>query len=156
VLFIESARLYRIKGLLPEEEYTVPFGEAEVKREGKDVTIFAISQTVHRALAAAEILQKHGVSVEVIDPRTLAPLDKDRILASVKKTGRLVTVEDSCRTGGVGAEIAAIVVEEVFDYLDAPIVRVASLDAPAPFTPPLQEVYMPNEERIVEAVKSII
>ena len=154
-IFFEGAFLYRVKGPVPEEEYTIPFGKADVKRAGKDVTIVAISTTVQMTLNAAQELEKQGISVEVIDPRTLVPLDKEAILNSVKKTGRLVTVENSWKTCGVGAEIAATVMEEIFDYLDAPVLRVATPDIPEPMTPPLVKLFVPNEEKIIAAVRKL-
>ena len=155
-LFIECPLFYREKGLVPEDEYTVPFGEADVKAEGDDVTIYAISYFVPRALSAAEKLRKEGVSVEVIDPRTLNPLDKECLLTSVKKTGRVVIAEPDCKTAGVGAEIAAIIAEEAIGYLDSPIKRIATPDIPAPFTPPLVEQYIPDSEAIVKTVKTLV
>lgn len=156
VFFCEHKLLYPMKGIIPEEEFLVPFGKAEVKREGKDVTIFATMFMVHKALAAAEQLAKSGVSTEVVDPRTLAPLDKVAILASVKKTGRLVIVSEDTKTAGVSAEIAAIVAEEAIDYLDAPVKRVAEPDTPIPFSPPLESFVIPDEKRIIKAVKEIV
>ena len=156
VFFCEHKLLYPIKGMIPEEEYTVPFGKADVKREGDDVTIFATMFMVHKALTAAEQLGKAGISAEVIDPKTLLPLDKTTILSSVKKTGRIVIVSEDCKTGGVSAEIAAVVAEEAIDYLDAPIKRVAEPDTPIPFSPPLENFVIPDEERIVKAVEEII
>lgn len=155
-LFIECASLYRTRGPVPEEEYTVPFGKADIKREGTDATVIAISRLVPVALVAAELLAKEGVSVEVLDPRTLVPLDKEAIVASVKKTGRVITVEDCHKTCGIGAELSAMVMEEAFDYLDAPVVRLASPDVPVPFTPPLQSAFMLNEDDIVKAVKKLV
>jgi pyruvate dehydrogenase E1 component beta subunit len=156
VFFCEHKLLYPVKGIIPEEEFLVPFGKAEVKREGKDVTIFATMFMVHKALAAAEQLAKSGVSAEVVDPRTLAPLDKVAILASAKKTGRLVIVSEDTKTAGVSAEIAAIVAEEAIDYLDAPVKRVAEPDTPIPFSPPLESFVIPDEKRIIKAVKEIV
>lgn len=156
VFFCEHKLLYPLKGMIPEEEHTVPFGKADVKREGKDVTIFATMLMVHKALAAAEQLSKTGISAEVIDPRTLVPLDKASILASVKKTGRVVIVSEDVKTAGVSAEIAAVVAEEAIDYLDAPIKRVAELDTPIPFSPPLENFVIPDENRIIKAVKEIV
>jgi pyruvate/2-oxoglutarate/acetoin dehydrogenase E1 component len=155
-LYIECPLFYRVKGLVPKEEYTIPFGKADVKAEGDDVTIFALSYTVPMALSAAEKLAKEGISARVIDPRTLNPLDKECLIDSVQKTGRIVIAEPDCKTAGIGAEIAAIVAEEALDYLDAPIVRLAAPDIPAPFTPPLVDHYIPNEEDIIKAVKKII
>ncbi len=157
VLFIECGQLYTTKGQVPEEEYTIRFGVADVKREGSDVTIIAFSNMVLKALAAAETLKKeHGISAEVLDPRTLNPLDRIAMVSSLKKTGRVVTVEPSPKTAGVGAEISATLMEEGFDWLDAPVTRVACPDTPAPFSPPLQEEYVPSEKKIIAAVKSVV
>jgi len=157
VLIIECAVLYYgVKGPVPEEPYEVPLGVADVKREGSDVTIVAVSRMVHEALKAAEELEKKGISAEVIDPRTLNPLDRKTIVKSVKKTGRAVVAADDCKTGGVTAELAATIVEGAFDYLDAPIVRVASPDMPIPFSPSLEKRYMRWAKDIVEAVKGIV
>jgi pyruvate/2-oxoglutarate/acetoin dehydrogenase E1 component len=156
VFFCEHKLLYPVKGMIPEEEFLVPFGKADIKRDGKDVTIFATMFMVHKALAAAEQLAKSGVNAEVVDPRTLAPLDKATILASVKKTGRRVVVSEDTKTAGVSAEIAAIVAEEAIDYLDAPIKRVAEPDTPIPFSSPLESFVIPDEKRIIKAVKEIL
>lgn len=155
-LFFEPHILYRTKGEVPEEEFTLPFGKADVKRKGNDVTIVAISAMVPRALESHDKLREEGISAEVIDPLTLRPLDVDTIVGSVKKTNRLVTVEYSPKTGGIGAEISALVIERAFDYLDAPIVRVAAPDVPIPVSPPLEKMTVPSVESIVEAVKSIV
>jgi pyruvate/2-oxoglutarate/acetoin dehydrogenase E1 component len=154
-LFLEASVCYKEKGLVPEEEYTVPFGEAAIRTEGKDATIFAISFIVPRALSAADVLKKEGIDAKVIDPRTLNPLDKKCIIDSVKETGRIVIAEPDCKTAGVGAEIAAIIAEEASDYLDAPVIRVAAPDFPAPFSPPLSDKYIPSVDDIVRAVKKI-
>lgn len=156
VMFFEHKLLYPIKGQVPEEEYTIPFGVADVKREGKDVTIVATLYMVHKALAAAKELGEQGIEAEVIDPRTVVPLDKKAIINSVKKTGRLVIVSEDCKTAGVSAEIAALVAEEALDYLDAPIKRVAEPDTPIPFSPPLEQFVIPNEKSIIKAVKEIV
>lgn len=157
VMFFTHLLLLRdVKGFIPEEDYTIPFGVADVKREGEDVTIVAMLYMVAKALTAADELNKEGVSVEVIDPRTLVPLDEETILASVKKTGRLVIVEDECKRGGVGAEIAAIVAEKAIDCLDAPIQRIATLDIPIPYNPLLEESAIPDENNIIAAVKQAI
>jgi pyruvate dehydrogenase E1 component beta subunit len=156
VVFIEHKLLYPLKGTVPTEDYTIPFGVADVKREGEDVTIVAALYMVHKALAAAEQLAKEGISVEVIDPRTLSPLDKDTITKSVRKTGRIVIVSEDCKTAGVSAEIAAVVAEEALNYLDAPIKRVVEPDTPIPFSPPMEQFVIPNEKRIVDAVKDTI
>jgi pyruvate/2-oxoglutarate/acetoin dehydrogenase E1 component len=156
VMFFEHKLLYPIEGPVPEEEYTIPFGVADVKREGEDVTVVATLYMVHKALAAAKTLSKEEIDVEVIDPRTLVPLDKKAIINSVKKTGRIVIVTEDCKTGGVSAEIAAMVAEEALDYLDAPVKRVAEPDTSIPFSPPLEQFVIPNEKSIIKAVKEII
>ncbi len=156
VFFCEHKLLYPIEGEVPEEEYMIPFGVADVKREGDDVTVVATLYMVHKALNAAEELEEEGISVEVVDPRTLTPLDKQAITKSVKKTGRIVIVSEDCKTAGVSAEIAAIVAEEALDYLDAPIKRVAEPDTPIPFSPPLEQYVIPNEKSIMKAVKEIL
>lgn len=156
VMFFEHKLLYPMNGLIPEEEYTIPFGVADIKREGNDVTVIATLYMVHKALAAAEELEKQGISVEIVDPRTLVPLDKQTILDSVKKTGRAVIVTEDCKTAGVSAEIAAIIAEEAIDYLDAPIRRVAEPDTPVPFSPPLEQYVIPDEKRIINFVKEVV
>ena len=156
VFFVEHKLLYPVKGMIPEDDYVVPFGMADVKREGSDVTIVATLFMVHKALAAAEQLREEGISVEVVDPRTLTPLDRPAIVKSVKKTGRLVVVSEDCRTAGVSAEIATVVAEEALDYLDAPIKRVAEPDTPIPFSPALEKSVIPDERSIVKAVKEIV
>jgi pyruvate/2-oxoglutarate/acetoin dehydrogenase E1 component len=156
VFFCEHKLLYPIEGEVPEEEYLVPFGAAAVKKEGSDVTVVATLYMVHKALDAAQILEKDGISVEVIDPRTLTPLDTETIIKSVKKTGRIVVVSEDCKTAGVSAEIAARVAEEALDYLDAPIKRVTAFDTPIPFSPPLEQFIIPNEHSIIRAIKEIL
>jgi pyruvate/2-oxoglutarate/acetoin dehydrogenase E1 component len=156
VFFCEHKLLYPIKGDVPEEECLIPFGVADVKREGSDATVVATLFMVHKALAATESLEKEGISVEVVDPRTLTPLDKRTIVDSVKKTGRIVIVSEDCKTAGVSAEIAAVVAEEAIDYLDAPIKRVTALDTPIPFSPPLEQFVIPNEKAIIRAVKEVV
>jgi pyruvate dehydrogenase E1 component beta subunit len=156
ILFCEHKLLYPMEGEVPEEEYTVPFGTADIKKEGSDVTIVATLYMVHLALRAAEVLEKQGVNVEVVDPRTLTPLDKQAIIRSVKKTGRIVIVSEDCKTAGVSDEIAASVAEEALDYLDAPIKRLAEPDTPIPFSPTLEQYVIPNEKSIVRAVKEVL
>jgi len=156
VMFFEHKLLYPVEGEIPQEEYTIPFGVADVKREGQDITIVATLYMVHKALSAAEILAKEGIDAEVVDPRTLVPLDKQAIVDSVKKTGRIAIVTEDCKTSGVSAEIAAVVAEEALDYLDAPIKRVAEPDTPIPFSPPLEQFVIPNEKSIIKAVKEIV
>jgi pyruvate/2-oxoglutarate/acetoin dehydrogenase E1 component len=156
VAFFEHKALYKISGPVPEEEYTIPLGKADIKRDGTDVCVIALSFMVTKALAAAETLEKEGISAMVLDPRTLVPLDKEGIAEAVRKTNRVVIVEEGCKTGGVGAEISAVINEEAFDYLDAPIVRVAAHDAPIPFSKPLEDYVLPNEEKIVDAVRKVM
>ena len=156
VLFVESGLLYRTKGPVPEEEYIIPLGQAEVKRKGDDITIVALSRQVGEALNAATKLQQNSISAEVIDVRTLQPLDLKTIVESVKRTSRLIIASDDVKTGGVGAEISASVSENAFGYLDAPIARIACPDTPIPFSPPLEQLYIPNADRIVETAKTIM
>jgi pyruvate dehydrogenase E1 component beta subunit len=140
---------------VPDEEYLVPIGQGIIRREGRDVTIVGKLLTMYRALAAAERLAQEGIEAEVIDPRSLVPLDKDLILESVRKTGRLVIVEEDNLTGGWAADLAAIAAEEAFFWLDAPIKRVSAPDTPPPFAPIMEQFYVPSEERVIEAVKSL-
>jgi pyruvate/2-oxoglutarate/acetoin dehydrogenase E1 component len=141
---------------VPAEEYTIPFGEAVVRRAGKDVTLVAVSLMALRALEAAEVLQKGGISVEVIDPRTVAPLDKTTILRSVAKTGRLAVLDEAYATCGFSAEIAALVAEEALDELDAPVRRICGLPAPHAFSPALYSYLMPSVDRIVQEVTAML
>jgi pyruvate dehydrogenase E1 component beta subunit len=156
VFFCEHKLLYPIEGEVPKEEYTIPFGLADIKREGADVTVVATLYMVHKALNAAKQLEKDEISVEVVDPRTLTPLDKQTIIKSVKKTGRLIIVSEDCKTAGVSAEIAAVVAEEAIDYLDSAIKRVAEPDTPIPFSPPLEQYVIPDEKAIIKTVKQVV
>ncbi len=157
VLFFEDKVMYhKIKGPVPEEEYLIPFGVADIKREGSDVTIVALSRMVHTALAAAEQLAQEGISAEVIDPRTLTPLDEETLIQSVCKTGGAVIVDEGYQRFGVTAELAAVIAKGAFDYLDAPIERVAAMDVPIPFSPPLEFATIPDEERIIQAVHRVL
>ncbi len=158
VISFEHMKLGMIEGEVPEEEYTIPFGKASVIRQGRDVTVVAISMMVHEALAAAEEAAKDGVSVEVIDPRTLVPLDKDTIRGSVARTGRLVVVDEACQTCGAAAEILSIVVEDpaTFRALKAPTRRVCGLDVPVPFSPPMEKYAIPDRYRIVQAIREVM
>jgi pyruvate dehydrogenase E1 component beta subunit len=165
VVFVEHKLLYYAKrmpklrepypgliGHVPEEPYAIPFGKADIKRTGEDITLIATMMMVHKALRVAEDLSKMGVSVEVVDPRTLVPLDKETIINSVKKTGRVVVASEDAKTGGVAAEIATIIMEEAFDYLDAPVRRVSAMDVPIPYAPVLESTVVPQERHIREAV----
>lgn len=155
VVYIGHKQLFATEGEVPEGDYAIPFGKAQVMKEGSDVTIVAWSLMVHKAVAAAALLAKEKINAEVLDLRTLAPLDKEAILKSVGKTGKLVIVHEAVRTSGFGGEIAAIVADEGFDLLDAPIRRVTAPDTPVPFSPVLESAFMPNEEKIVAAVKTL-
>ena len=158
VIYFEHKKLYRsIKEEIPDDDYIVPLGKAIVRREGKDITAVSYGYTAQLTLQAAEKLQEKGVSVEVIDLRTLSPLDKDSFLESVAKTSRLVVIQEDHRTLGIGSEISAIVAEEAFDCLDAPIVRVTAPDVPAiPFSAPLEKFYMPSVDKIVTALERTV
>jgi pyruvate dehydrogenase E1 component beta subunit len=168
VVFVEHKLLYYAKrmprlrepypnliGQVPEEAYAIPFGKADVKRPGEDVTLIATMMMVHKGLRVAEELSKMGTSVEVVDPRTLVPLDKETIINSVKKTGRVVVASEDAKTGGVAAEIASLITEEAFDYLDAPVRRVSALDVPIPYAPILESTVIPQERDIREAVQEL-
>ena len=156
ILFIEHKMLYNTKGEIPEEEYLIPLGQAEVKRKGSDVTLITYSRMLLYSLEAADELEKEGISVEIIDLRSLFPLDVKTIIASIKKTNRVVIVEEDCKTGGVGAEVGMQIMENAFDYLDAPIKRVAGADVPMPKSPILEKLAIPDKERIVKAVKETL
>jgi len=148
--------MYPMKGMVPEEDYTVPLGVADIKKEGKDVTLISYSYLIHKCLNVANKLEKEGISVEVVDPRTLVPMDKNTILNSVKKTGRVVIAHEAHLRGGIGAEIAAIIADEGFEYLDAPIKRVAAKDAPIPFPSVLEDVVLPQEADIKKAIRELL
>lgn len=157
VIFVEHKLLYKTKGPVPEDDYTIPLGVADVKRPGRDLTIVATSIMVPRALEAAETLAQEGIEVEVVDPRTLKPLDDGIIVESVIKTGRALIAHEACKTGGVGAEIAARIAEsEAFDYLDAPIKRLAGLDIPVPYNRNLERHMVPQVENIVAAARELV
>jgi len=158
VISFESTVLGSMVGEVPEEEYTIPFGEADIKREGTDVTVVALSRMVHEALAVAEEMEKQGVSLEVIDPRTLVPLDRDTIRDSVSRTGRLVVVDEACRTCGAAAEVLSLIVEDdrVFSRLKSSPKRVCGLDVPIPYSPVMEQYVIPDKTKIMAAVKAVI
>lgn len=156
VLFIEHHTLYQIRGEVPEDDYTVPIGESDVKRQGQDVTIVAYSQGLQVALEAAAQLAKDGIEAEVIDLRTLRPLDMGPVLESYRKTFKAVIVEEGYRSYGIGAEIAARLQEEAFDYMDSPIKRVAQYEVPLPYSRELEQMALINPERVIAAVKEIL
>jgi pyruvate dehydrogenase E1 component beta subunit len=155
VIYVEHSLLYGMRGPVPDEPYAVPFGVADVKRPGKDVTIVAYLRQVHTALRAAEELAKEGIEVEVVDLRSLRPLDTDTVVESVMKTNRAVVVEEGWKTGGFGAEIAAAIMEQAFDHLDAPVMRVAGEEVPMPYNRDLEQAALPSPRKVVDAVKSL-
>jgi pyruvate dehydrogenase E1 component beta subunit len=156
VLFIEHHTLYQLRGEVPEEDYTVPIGVSDVKREGSDVTIVAYAQGMYVAMQAAEQLAKEGIEAEVVDLRSLRPLDMGPVLESFRKTFRCVVVEEGWGTYGVGAEIAARIQEEGFDYMDAPVKRVAQYEVPLPYSRELEQSALINPERVIKAVKEVL
>jgi len=156
VVFIEHALLYRVRGEVPEGEHLVPLGKAEVKREGKDVTVVAYSRMTLVALEAADRLTQEGIEAEVVDLRTLRPLDMATVLRSVRKTHRAVTVEEAWRSYGIGAEVASRIQEEAFDDLDAPIQRVAAVEVPMPYAKNLEQAAIPDAQRVLTAVKEVL
>lgn len=157
IIFYEHKLLYRTSGNVPEEPYSIPLGKADVKREGTDVTIVATAIMVHKALEAAAELEKEGISVEVVDPRTIVPLDEQTIINSVKKTGHLIVVHEAVKRGGIGGEIASMIAEsEAFDYLDAPIKRLGGLAVPIPYNPTLEKAAIPQVPDIITAVKETV
>lgn len=159
VVFIEQKLLYRTKGPVPEvgDDYTIPLGEADIKREGKDLTIITYGRMVQRSLKVADAFAKEGVEVEVIDIRSLVPLDKETIINSVKKTGKVVIVHEACQTGGFGGELAAVIADsDAFFYLDAPIKRAAGLDVPIPYNPNLEALVVPTEDSITATIREIL
>ena len=156
VIFMESEQMYGDKGEVPEGEYTIPIGVAEIKREGTDVTIVSFGKIIKEAYKAAEELEKEGVSCEIIDLRTVRPMDHDAILKSVKKTNRLVILEEAWPFGNVSTEITYQIQSQAFDYLDAPIVRLNTADTPAPYSPVLLAEWLPNAQDVVKAVKTVL
>ena len=168
VMMFEHKLLYGSKGAraesgaidasseIPDEDYTIPFGQGIIRREGTDVTIIATLLMMHRAMQAAQLLEKEGISAEVLDPRSLVPFDWQLVRSSITKTGRIITVEESPKRGGLGAEIAATIAEDMSDLLRAPLKRVAAPNTPVPFSPPMEQFYVPGVERIVEAVRATV
>lgn len=155
VVVFEDKMMYAVKGPVPDVVDPIPFGVADVKRPGDDVTLIATSSMVLVALAAAEELARDGISCEVIDPRTMVPLDKDTMIESVSKTGRAVVIDEGCQSFGVTAEIASVVYDGAFDYLDAPIVRLGAMDVPVPFSKPLEDATIPSEQDVIQAVRGM-
>jgi len=158
VLYFEHKKLYRLPRLreeLPSDDYIVEIGKARTVKEGRDLTIITFGAMVLTAIDAAEELEKEGLDIEIIDLRTLAPLDKDAILKSVRKTSKAMVLHEASRTGGIGGELAAIIAEEAFEWLDAPVIRVASIDTPVPYSPPLEDYYLPQIKDVVEAARKL-
>lgn len=156
VIFMESEQMYGDKGEVPEEEYLIPIGKADIKRSGSDVTLVSFGKIIKTCYAAAEELEKDGISCEIIDLRTIRPIDYDTIIESVKKTNRLVVVEEAWPLGAIATEVAFKVQREAFDYLDAPVLRVTSADVPLPYAPTLIEAALPNAGRVINAVKQVM
>ncbi len=156
VILLDHFLLFPLKGPVPEGEYTIPLGQAEIKKKGKDITIVALSTMVHEALKAAEELAREGIEAEVVDPRTLVPLDLTTIIQSVQKTNHLMVVEPGAQRGGLGAEIIACIVKEAFDYLDAPPFRLAVPDTPIPFASSMENYILPNRTRIVKEARALV
>jgi pyruvate dehydrogenase E1 component beta subunit len=156
VIFMESEQMYGEKGEVPEEEYLIPIGKADIKRVGSDVTLVSFGKIIKTCFAAAEELEKEGVSCEIIDLRTIRPIDYDTVIESVKKTNRLVIVEEAWPLGSIATEVSFKVQKEAFDYLDAPVLRVTSADVPLPYAPTLIDAALPNATRVIKAVKQVL
>ncbi len=155
VIFFEQKSLFHMCGPVPEGEFFIPLGQAEIKRSGTDITLIATGLMVGKSLLAAEKLQRDNINIEVLDPLTLKPLDKKAIIESIKKTGRALIVHEAHKTGGWGGEVAALIVEEAYDYLKAPILRLGALDVPIPCSPPMINLIIPDEEKIIEGAKRL-
>ena len=156
VIFMESEQMYGDKGEVPEGEYTIPLGVADVTREGTDVTIVSFGKIIKEAYTAADALEKEGISCEIIDLRTVRPMDIETILTSVRKTNRLVVLEEAWPFGNVATEITYQVQDKAFDYLDAPVVKLNTADTPAPYSPVLLQEWLPNSEDVIKAVKKVL
>ncbi|UOB18858.1 pyruvate dehydrogenase complex E1 component subunit beta [Abyssalbus ytuae] len=156
VIFMESEQMYGDKGEVPEGEYAIPLGVADIKREGKDVTIISFGKIIKEAFKAADELEKEGISCEIIDLRTIRPMDHETIIKSVKKTNRLVILEEAWPFGNISTEITYQVQEQAFDYLDAPVVRINTADTPAPYSPALLQEWLPNANDVIKAVKKVL
>ena len=156
VIYFEHKFLYRrVKEDLPEEDYLVPIGEADIKRKGKDISVITYGAMVHKALEAARTLTDEGVDLEVLDLRTLLPLDKERILESVKKTSKVILFHEDVRTGGIAGDLAAIIAEEAFEYLDGPIMRITAPDTPVPYSPPLEDFFLPKTSDVIRVARQL-
>ena len=155
VVFIEDKMMFKLKGLVPSEEYTIPFGVADVKRKGEDITLVATSSMVQVALEAAEMLSQIGISAEVIDPRTTSPLDKQTLIESARKTSRAIVIDEGYEAYGVTAEIASVIADGAFYYLDAPVKRIGAMDVPIPFSPVLEDLTVPTQETVFQTAKTL-
>jgi acetoin:2,6-dichlorophenolindophenol oxidoreductase subunit beta len=155
VVFFEDKMMYKLKGPVPEEEYTIPLGVADVKRAGKDLTLVATSSMVQVALAAAELLEEIGISAEVIDPRTMWPLDERTLIESAKKTSRVIVIDEGYGRYGITGEIASVIAEGAFYSLEAPVKRMGAMHVPIPFSPPLEDVTVPTEQTVFEAARAL-
>ncbi len=155
VVFFEDKMMYRLKGPVPEEDYTIPLGVADIKREGSDITIIATSSMVQMALGAASLLAEDGISAEVVDPRTLWPLDEKTLVESARKTSRVIVVDEGYGRYGVTAEIASVIQENAFFDLEAPVKRMGAMHVPIPFSPPLEDVTVPNEKTVADAARAM-
>ncbi len=155
VIFFEDKMMYQLKGMVPDSDYTIPFGVADIKRPGLDITIVATSSMVQIALAAADMLEQLGISAEIVDPRTTFPLDKETLIESAKKTSRAIVMDEGYERYGVTAELAAVIAEGAFYYLDAPVRRLGAMDVPVPFSPVLEDLTVPTPERVVEVAKTL-
>jgi len=156
IIFIEHKLLYMTKGDVPDEEYTIPLGKADIKKPGDDLTLVTYSYMTHTCLEAAEALSKEGISVEVVDLRTLTPLDKQTVLASARKTGRVIIVHEACKRGGVGGDLAAMIMEEAYDDLDGPVMRIAGKSTPIPYNIGIEKASVPSVEEIVEGILNMV
>ena len=154
VIFFEHKALYRrIKDDVPDGDYTIPIGKAKIVREGKHISVITYGAMVHAAVDAAQTLEKEGISLEIIDLRTLLPMDEDAVLTSVKKTSKAIVLHEASLTGGIGGEISARIMEKAFEYLDGPVLRIAAPDTPVPFAPPLEEAFLPNAQKLIEKAR---
>jgi len=155
VAFFDDKTMYAFKGRVPNEEYTIPFGVADIKRQGSDITIVATSRMVLVALAAADELEAGGISAEVVDPRTTFPLDKQALIDSAKKTGRAIVLDEGYERYGITAELASVIAEGAFYYLDAPVQRLGAMDVPVPFSPALEDLTVPTKEKVVTLARQL-
>jgi pyruvate dehydrogenase E1 component beta subunit len=155
IAIFEDKMMYQLKGPVPEEEYTIPFGLADIKRQGSDISLIATSSMVHVALEAAEMLAEVGLSAEVVDPRTLAPLDKQSLIESAKKTSRAIVIDEGYEHYGVTAELASVIADGAFYYLDAPVKRMGAMDVPIPFSPALEDLTIPTAKAVTEMAKTL-